>query len=275
MRVTRGGAVPRAGGYARRAGAGLRGSGPRQPKRWTSGEYGAGSGPGCRSWVLPCCSRPAGRRSSLPSSPAGRSLVSARGSPLSRCGCWCLQRGGWGEGLSWVAPSGLAGLRGDARSLRARQQAHHRGQHDFSAGYRTGLHPSAESGAAQRAHRAAGPGVHAGDRDRHVALLRRAAGQTIVTAPDPVRGNILALLSGITYALMLIGLRWMGKTRRIARGGRGGWAISWRFSSPRPAMFPLGSPRPDRLGDHRLPRRVPDRPRVPLAHPRDPAPARS
>jgi drug/metabolite transporter (DMT)-like permease len=30
------------------------------------------------------------------------------------------------------------------------------------------------------------------------------------TAPNPSRGNVLALLSGFTYALMLIGLRWMG-----------------------------------------------------------------
>ncbi|MEI2719157.1 MAG: DMT family transporter [Gemmatimonadales bacterium] len=32
-----------------------------------------------------------------------------------------------------------------------------------------------------------------------------------VTAPDPVRGNLLAVVSGIAYALMLIGLRWLGR----------------------------------------------------------------
>lgn len=32
-----------------------------------------------------------------------------------------------------------------------------------------------------------------------------------VTAPDPVRGNILAVTSGICYALMLLGLRWLGR----------------------------------------------------------------
>ena len=30
----------------------------------------------------------------------------------------------------------------------------------------------------------------------------------VATAPDPARGNILALASGVTYALMLAGLRW-------------------------------------------------------------------
>jgi drug/metabolite transporter (DMT)-like permease len=33
----------------------------------------------------------------------------------------------------------------------------------------------------------------------------------IATAPDPALGNILALASGITYALMLAGLRWLGR----------------------------------------------------------------
>lgn len=36
------------------------------------------------------------------------------------------------------------------------------------------------------------------------------ADQPLHTAPDPPRGNVLALLSGFTYALMLMGLRWMG-----------------------------------------------------------------
>ncbi|MGD0773903.1 MAG: DMT family transporter [Candidatus Solibacter sp.] len=36
----------------------------------------------------------------------------------------------------------------------------------------------------------------------------------VVTAPEPPRGNLLALASGVTYALMLTGLRWQGR-----RGG--------------------------------------------------------
>jgi DME family drug/metabolite transporter len=32
------------------------------------------------------------------------------------------------------------------------------------------------------------------------------------TAPDPVRGNLIALLSGLSYALMLCGLRWLGRS---------------------------------------------------------------
>ncbi len=31
------------------------------------------------------------------------------------------------------------------------------------------------------------------------------------TAPDPARGNMIALISGVSYALMLCGLRWLGR----------------------------------------------------------------
>jgi drug/metabolite transporter, DME family len=33
------------------------------------------------------------------------------------------------------------------------------------------------------------------------------------TAPDPARGNLLALLAGVTWALTLMGLRWMSRAR--------------------------------------------------------------
>jgi drug/metabolite transporter (DMT)-like permease len=38
------------------------------------------------------------------------------------------------------------------------------------------------------------------------------------TAPDPVRGNLLAALSGISWALTLCGLRWMGASSDESRG---------------------------------------------------------
>lgn len=34
--------------------------------------------------------------------------------------------------------------------------------------------------------------------------------QSFATAPDPARGNLFAIGSGVAYALMLVGLRWMG-----------------------------------------------------------------
>ena len=38
------------------------------------------------------------------------------------------------------------------------------------------------------------------------------------TAPDPVHGNILATLSGLCWALTLMGLRWMGRSQHAAPG---------------------------------------------------------
>lgn len=34
---------------------------------------------------------------------------------------------------------------------------------------------------------------------------------SVATAPDPVRGNLLAALSGVTWAVTVIGLRWLGR----------------------------------------------------------------
>ena len=48
-----------------------------------------------------------------------------------------------------------------------------------------------------------------------MALLFVGSEHRYATAPDPVRGNLLATASGISWALTLMGLRWMG--RREAR----------------------------------------------------------
>ena len=44
-----------------------------------------------------------------------------------------------------------------------------------------------------------------------LALFFAGRDAAAATAPDPPRGNLLALGSGVTYALMLAGLRWQGK----------------------------------------------------------------
>lgn len=63
---------------------------------------------------------------------------------------------------------------------------------------------------------------------------------TYATAPDPVAGNILAAVSGVTYALMLVGLRWMG-----TRGGQPAAAVAignlFAFLAALPMMLPLGT----------------------------------
>lgn len=47
-----------------------------------------------------------------------------------------------------------------------------------------------------------------------IACFFISAAPAATTAPDPRRGNLIALLSGFCYALMLLGLRW------LARGGK-------------------------------------------------------
>jgi drug/metabolite transporter (DMT)-like permease len=42
-------------------------------------------------------------------------------------------------------------------------------------------------------------------------LVFAGTGTAVRTAPDPFRGNVLALLSGVTWALAIMGLRWMSR----------------------------------------------------------------
>jgi DME family drug/metabolite transporter len=64
----------------------------------------------------------------------------------------------------------------------------------------------------------------------------------VVTAPDPVRGNLLALGSGVGWAFTVAGLRWMGS----ARGERGSAAVAVvvgnliAFMAALPLALPFG-----------------------------------
>ena len=55
-----------------------------------------------------------------------------------------------------------------------------------------------------------------------LALFFVGVDQPVESAPDPVRGNLLALGSGITWALTVCGLRWMAS----AGAGRGSAAVA-------------------------------------------------
>jgi DME family drug/metabolite transporter len=63
--------------------------------------------------------------------------------------------------------------------------------------------------------------------------------RTFATAPDPVRGNLLAAFSGLTYAAMLLGLRWMA-----TQGGSPAAAVALgnlvAFVVAAPFAFPVG-----------------------------------
>lgn len=51
-----------------------------------------------------------------------------------------------------------------------------------------------------------------------LALVLLGANPPSTTAPDPARGNIFAALSGLSYALLLCGLRWLGRDGGADRG---------------------------------------------------------
>jgi len=76
-----------------------------------------------------------------------------------------------------------------------------------------------------------------------LALFFVSAPTPVATAPDPVRGNILALISGFCWALTVCGLRWLG-----AGNGSRGSAIAavvsgnvTAFLVALPLAWPLGA----------------------------------
>jgi drug/metabolite transporter (DMT)-like permease len=74
-----------------------------------------------------------------------------------------------------------------------------------------------------------------------LVLFFLGADRPVSTAPDPARGNVLALLSGVFWALTLAGLRWMGRRDGNA-GGLSAVAIGnvIAFLGCLPMALPLG-----------------------------------
>jgi drug/metabolite transporter (DMT)-like permease len=42
-----------------------------------------------------------------------------------------------------------------------------------------------------------------------IVLLFVGSGEGVATAPDPARGNVIAVASGVFYAFLMVGLRWL------------------------------------------------------------------
>jgi DME family drug/metabolite transporter len=47
----------------------------------------------------------------------------------------------------------------------------------------------------------------------------------VATAPQPLRGNVIAVLSGISWALTILGLRWLGRDRQSGDTDSAGGAV--------------------------------------------------
>ena len=68
---------------------------------------------------------------------------------------------------------------------------------------------------------------------------------TYATAPDPMKGNLLAVLSGLFFALIVIGLRWLGRASERSEGSASSAMVAGNligFAVCLPAALPLGTP---------------------------------
>ena len=77
-----------------------------------------------------------------------------------------------------------------------------------------------------------------------LALVLAGHDAPVATAPDPARGNVLAALSGLTWALTVCGLHWVGDE---ARGGSAVPSVvlgnALAFLAALPFALPLGASR--------------------------------
>jgi drug/metabolite transporter, DME family len=78
-----------------------------------------------------------------------------------------------------------------------------------------------------------------------IACFFAGSPHTSATAPNPSRGNLFALASGVTYALMLVGLRWLSRTEEtgaavstIVMGNFIACAAALPLALPAPALSP-------------------------------------
>jgi drug/metabolite transporter (DMT)-like permease len=74
-----------------------------------------------------------------------------------------------------------------------------------------------------------------------IVLLFVGSGGTYATAPDPVRGNVIAIVSGVFYAFLMVGLRWLAGDAAAPRGTAAA-ATLWGNVLACAAALPLALP---------------------------------
>ncbi len=76
-----------------------------------------------------------------------------------------------------------------------------------------------------------------------LALVFLGADVATTTAIDPQRGNLIAMVSGVSYALMLCGLRWLGRGGDLRGEGIGAVVLGNAFACvvALPMALPLGA----------------------------------
>jgi drug/metabolite transporter, DME family len=84
-----------------------------------------------------------------------------------------------------------------------------------------------------------------------LALFALASDPTAVTAPDPARGNALGLIAGVTWAITILGLRWLSSGEAGGDAGLAGVVagnllafvllLPWALPGPLPSGRDLGA----------------------------------
>lgn len=72
-----------------------------------------------------------------------------------------------------------------------------------------------------------------------LALFFFDEGGIAATAPDPARGNVIAVLSGLTWAATLLGLRWIGRTDPLASMNTVVIGNLWAVAITAPFAWPI------------------------------------
>jgi drug/metabolite transporter (DMT)-like permease len=80
-----------------------------------------------------------------------------------------------------------------------------------------------------------------------VGLLFFGSGGASATAPDPARGNIIAIVSGAFYAFLMVGLRWLAADATAPQGTAAAatlWGNVLAFGAALPMALPVAASQP-------------------------------
>ena len=80
-----------------------------------------------------------------------------------------------------------------------------------------------------------------------IVLLFLGSGQAYATAPDPVRGNTIAIVSGVFYAFLMVGLRWLAADATAPQGTAAAatlWGNVLAFAAALPLALPIVESQP-------------------------------
>ena len=168
-------------------------------------------------------------------------------------------------------------LRGDGHAVRPLDEADDRGERDLPAGDRAALSAAARAAHPVTSDFAPATSHFSSASRRGWSLCVIGQPEPTTTAPDPVTGNLLAVVCSITWALTLLGLRYIQRDQTQTGAGLSAVTLGNLFASLAawPFAWPLPAASAVRMGHDRLPRRLSDRCRLCVSHRGDARAART